>query len=98
MDQNDRIRARAHEIWQAEGRPQGREADHWAQAERELAGEAEAAPEPAEADKSAPTIVEGNHHATDDADREPDDGTAGAAQDKAPQGKRPVLVGLPPQD
>lgn len=32
------IEKRAYEIWEAEGRPQGREADHWAAAERELTG------------------------------------------------------------
>ena len=32
----DRIAARAYEIWQASGRPHGRDRDHWFQAEREL--------------------------------------------------------------
>jgi hypothetical protein len=32
----DRIAARAYEIWQANGRPVGRDLDHWFQAEREL--------------------------------------------------------------
>ena len=32
----DRIAARAYEIWQANGRPDGRDRDHWFQAEREL--------------------------------------------------------------
>ena len=31
------IRARAHELWEREGRPNGRHAEHWAQAELELA-------------------------------------------------------------
>jgi hypothetical protein len=35
-DRDAQIRARAHEIWEAEGRPEGRDADHWHQAEREL--------------------------------------------------------------
>ena len=30
------IRRRAHELWEAEGRPQGRHLDHWLQAELEL--------------------------------------------------------------
>lgn len=36
-DMDDRIRRRAYELWEAEGRPQGREAEHWSRAERELA-------------------------------------------------------------
>lgn len=34
--QDDHIRHRAYEIWEAEGRPEGREAQHWAQARDEL--------------------------------------------------------------
>ena len=30
------VKARAHEIWEGEGRPEGRHAEHWSQAEREL--------------------------------------------------------------
>ena len=33
----DRIRERAYQIWLAEGQPHGRDKEHWAQAERELA-------------------------------------------------------------
>ncbi len=38
MDDNreDRIRARAHEIWLQDGEPGGRADDHWAQAAREI--------------------------------------------------------------
>jgi hypothetical protein len=36
-NREDLIRARAHELWEAAGRPEGRELDHWAQAEREVA-------------------------------------------------------------
>jgi hypothetical protein len=32
-----RIRQRAYEIWEREGRPEGREQAHWEQAEREVA-------------------------------------------------------------
>jgi Protein of unknown function (DUF2934) len=32
----ERIAERAYQIWQASGRPDGRDADHWFQAEREL--------------------------------------------------------------
>lgn len=39
MDQHieRRIRERAYEIWEAEGRPHGREAQHWQQAASEMA-------------------------------------------------------------
>jgi Protein of unknown function (DUF2934) len=36
-DVAERIRRRAYEIWECEGRPAGREQEHWEQAEREVA-------------------------------------------------------------
>jgi hypothetical protein len=38
MDDNreDRIRARAYALWEAEGCPEGRHAEHWHQAERDV--------------------------------------------------------------
>ena len=33
--QEDTIRARAYQLWEQEGRPEGRHAEHWATAERE---------------------------------------------------------------
>jgi hypothetical protein len=36
-DVAERIRQRAYEIWEREGRPEGREQAHWEQAEREVA-------------------------------------------------------------
>lgn len=36
MEQSERIRQRAHQIWEADGRPEGREAEHWARAQEEL--------------------------------------------------------------
>lgn len=35
-DHAERVRQRAHEIWESEGRPEGRESDHWSRAEAEL--------------------------------------------------------------
>jgi len=35
MDTHGRIRTRAYSIWEAEGRPHGRDLDHWLQAEME---------------------------------------------------------------
>ncbi|BCH26379.1 hypothetical protein MesoLjLc_62950 [Mesorhizobium sp. L-8-10] len=36
MREKERIRARAHAMWEREGRPEGREMDHWLEAEAEL--------------------------------------------------------------
>ena len=36
-DMYERVQRRAYELWESEGRPAGREHDHWLQAERELA-------------------------------------------------------------
>ena len=41
----ERIRDRAYAIWEREGRPHGRDRDHWAEAEREIANE-ESGPAP----------------------------------------------------
>lgn len=52
-DREEQIRNRAHAIWESEGQPEGRDKEHWAQAEGEHGGgdaetQAEAAPpEPA---------------------------------------------------
>jgi hypothetical protein len=39
MDIPRRIRERSYQIWEQEGRPEGRHLDHWLQAEHELAAE-----------------------------------------------------------
>ena len=36
----DRIRQRAYELWEGEGRPEDRADEHWLQAEREVSGQA----------------------------------------------------------
>ena len=38
-DQNERIRKRAHEIWEEEGRPEGREYTHWLRARADIYAE-----------------------------------------------------------
>jgi hypothetical protein len=38
-DRETRVRARAHQLWEQEGRPSGREIDHWEQASREIDAE-----------------------------------------------------------
>ena len=39
QDREHRIRERAHAIWEREGRPHGRHADHWHQASQEIGDE-----------------------------------------------------------
>jgi hypothetical protein len=34
-DQQERVRARAYELWEQEGRPEGRDQTHWFEAEQE---------------------------------------------------------------
>ena len=38
-DHDERIRKRAHEIWEEEGRPEGREYSHWLRARAEICSE-----------------------------------------------------------
>lgn len=45
QDRDEAIRARAHEIWEAEGRPHGRHEAHWAQAQAEMDGVDDGAPQ-----------------------------------------------------
>lgn len=40
MQDLERIKERAHQIWQREGQPEGRHAEHWAEAEEALRREA----------------------------------------------------------
>jgi DUF2934 family protein len=42
-DKEARIRERAYEIWVRDGRPHGRDAEHWQKAEAEIAAESGAA-------------------------------------------------------
>ncbi|MBN9056611.1 DUF2934 domain-containing protein [Shinella sp. NM-101] len=38
-DHDERIRKRAHEIWEEEGRPEGREYSHWLRARADIRAE-----------------------------------------------------------
>lgn len=51
-DRQERIRHRAHEIWEKQGRPHGADYQHWDQATREIDAEDVAAKKPAA--KAAP--------------------------------------------
>ena len=42
-DTEEKVRARAHQIWEREGRPDGRHDEHWAQARHEIENEEAAA-------------------------------------------------------
>ena len=53
-DREQRVRQRAHDIWQTEGCPEGRAEEHWARAEQEIADEAMEIAEPA----ALPPVVE----------------------------------------
>ena len=43
-DREARIRERAYDLWVSEGRPDGRDVDHWLRAEQEIDGQATPAP------------------------------------------------------
>ena len=43
-DVEERVRRRAHEIWEKAGRPEGQEEQHWAQALQEITAEDKAEP------------------------------------------------------
>ena len=50
---HQKTRERAYEIWDREGRQEGRAEEHWAQAERELGGSQTNAPQAANASRGA---------------------------------------------
>jgi hypothetical protein len=56
MDQNDQVRDRAHQIWEAEGRPEGKDADHWARAQRELQVEGAAGEDASKSDTAVGSL------------------------------------------
>lgn len=39
MEREDKIRRKAHELWERDGRPDGRAEDHWAEAEALIGAE-----------------------------------------------------------
>lgn len=55
-DRDQKIRNKAYELWEAAGRPEGRQGEHWAEAERLVAAEeaGEAKPAKKRARKAAP--------------------------------------------
>jgi hypothetical protein len=75
-DNQDRIRERAHSIWEQDGRPEGRHADHWARAEQEAGS---AGQQPLVAEQSTAPMPAGSPG--DDAAP----GTAGTGEDVCPK-------------
>jgi DnaJ-class molecular chaperone len=75
-DKQDRIRERAHAIWEQEGHPEGRDADHWARAEQEAGS---AGQQPPVAEQSTAPMSAGSPG--DDAAP----GTAGTGEDVCPK-------------
>ena len=58
MQDQERICQRAHEIWEGEGRPEGRHAEHWAQASREIeAQDGKASPPAPTSPEDSPTVT-----------------------------------------
>lgn len=55
-DRSNEVRERAYRIWQDEGEPHGRDAEHWAQAEGEL-GRDEAADPVVTADSAGQPVT-----------------------------------------
>jgi hypothetical protein len=62
MNQEELIKRRAHEIWESEGRPEGRNQEHWDNAVQEIEAEGSEASRgpavtgPAVGDDSAPSV------------------------------------------
>lgn len=54
QDRAERVRRRAHDIWEREGRPEGQHDEHWAQAEAEVDDEIRAERQSEETESSAP--------------------------------------------
>lgn len=78
MQDQDRVRRRAYELWEREGRPEGRDREHWEQARREIKAEggASAPGQPV----PCPTLA-----APDGGETTPAQATAAAAAVSAPR-------------
>nr|WP_111298457.1 DUF2934 domain-containing protein [Paracoccus saliphilus] len=72
MDRLEQIRARAHQIWESEGSPEGRERDHWAEAERQLRDEGALSDEDQQGNDDRDLLTQGERSPDLDQDR-PDD-------------------------
>ena len=77
----ERIRHRAYELWEAEGRPEGHEVDHWLRAAQEVA---------AEEDRPATRARKPRTVATTAAKRTPATSGATRSRARAPKGTAPL--------
>jgi hypothetical protein len=99
MVDEDRVRRRAHEIWEREGRPEGRQEEHWRQAMEETSAETgdatpggtagSDAPGPDAGLRTPPSAVERGLHEAADALR-------GASEDGGSQADRRSGQGADP--
>jgi hypothetical protein len=65
MNRDQRIRERAYEIWESEGKPHGRDDDHWRRAEADVEKEAVHAGSPGGgSSREEPHPTEGQPHHT----------------------------------
>jgi len=46
LSREEKVRQRAHELWESEGRPEGKHLEHWQQAEQDILAEADTATDP----------------------------------------------------
>ena len=81
----ERIRTRAYELWEAEGRPEGREVDHWLQAAQGLAAERETSAVGAATRARKPRST-----GAAPAKRSPATATATRTRSRAPKGTAPL--------
>ena len=80
-DHIERVRLRAYAIWMDEGQVDGREHEHWHQAEREIAAETSAHAPPAAAEpKETSQAAAGGSKATGMAPPSPKPATAGSSK------------------
>jgi hypothetical protein len=87
-DREQKIRERAHVLWEAEGRPEGREHDHWREAERQVVAEEAGEGQPQAPDEAA-VGSQGGPPADSLRNPEPrSSSTAGAARPTRTAGKR----------
>src|SRR5690349_3820536 len=86
MQDEHHIRQRAYEIWEREGRPDGRHDEHWAMARQEIEKGRTLAP--AAPEDASPTVA-----APDDGGATPGEAAAAAAAVGTPGRAEPALSG-----
>lgn len=100
MVDEDRVRRRAHEIWEREGRPEGRQEEHWQRAMEEISAETgdaapggtagSDAPGPDAGLRTPPSAVERGLHEAADALRGASEEGGAQADRQSGQGAEPA--------